>query len=149
MLWSHRKVQKLLRLLERSILTLRKASSWPRWWSSQTSKKRAVKLQPRCELLFCFGCFCLFVFPQPNYSWVAACAEFPSITVIILEYINYNFFPLFLSLSGCWQVQATGQELHCGGRGHYLFQIQHTQRTQKEIRPQSHWVGGIKTQNTV
>ena len=45
---SNRKVARLLKLQERSTPTLRKASSWQRWWSTLTSKRRAAKMQSRC-----------------------------------------------------------------------------------------------------
>lgn len=51
MICINRKEPGLLKLQERSTLTLRKASSWRRWWSTMTSKRREVKMQPRCVFL--------------------------------------------------------------------------------------------------
>lgn len=49
---SNRKEPRLLKLQERSTLTLRKALLWLRWWSTLTSKRRAVKVLLRCVFLY-------------------------------------------------------------------------------------------------
>lgn len=101
----NRKEPKPHRRQERSTLTLRKASSWLRWWSSMTSRRRAVKVQSRCVLM-----------------WV-------KLLRCLGQYLNFFFFTLF---TGSWQIQATGQELRRRRWRHHLFQIQYTECTKKE-----------------
>lgn len=56
-----------------------------------------------------------------------------SLQVIIATLNSFQLVVFYFPFTGCWKIQTTGQELPRGGRGHYLFQIQHTQCTQKEI----------------